>query len=425
MQSESARGRAETGVSNAESPFSDASSPLHYQPNDSGSGSESDLDSEVEQKLEKSKRPPENNFSQQRLAAVNPVFSARTMIPLLIALGAILVPLGVGLWYASEQIQDISIQYTQCEFEANSDYWTPIPWDYVTYQVKNTSQIPQPMWKLKKDLSYQWPEEQNVCEIQFDVPVELKGPLHFFYNLKNFYQNHRRYAKSFSEDQILGTAASADVVENTAGINCEPLALDPSGKIIYPCGLIANSLFNDTYSSVFLGVNGTDQNYTMTNKGIAWSTNHNRYKKTKYNYTQIVPPPNWIKMFPDGYNATNVPDILQWEEFQNWMYTSAFADFRKLALQNTQQSMPAGTYQVDIGLHFPVVPYKGEKYFLLSQSNLIGGKNPFLGFLWIATGGVCLLLGIFVLIMNIVRPRKAGDVNMLSWNREAFKRDEQ
>lgn len=419
MQISEPRSRARSSISQTESPFNDEPQALLLN-----ESSESDLDSEVEEKEVKSKRPPENSFSQQRLAAVNPVFSARTVIPLLLVLGVVLIPLGVAMWYASESIQDMMIEYTECEFQASSDYWTPIPSNYVVFNLKNTSAIPQPMWRLKKDLSITYPEEQTVCEIQFSLPEDLSGPLRFFYRLKNFSQNHRRYAKSFSDDQIMGKAASVDVVKNTAGINCEPLSTDANGKIIYPCGLIANSLFNDTFSHTFKAVNGTANDYQMTNQGIAWSTNSNRYKKTKYNYTQIVPPPNWVKMFPMGYNETNVPDILTWAEFQNWMYTSAFPDFRKLALQNTNLSMPAGTYQVDIGLHFPVVPYNGQKYILLSQSSVIGGKNTFLGFLWIACGGVCLLLGLFVLIMNLIKPRQAGDVNMLSWNREAFQKDE-
>lgn len=423
MQSSVERDWVVSNVSQAESPFSNASAPSAYNPEEA-SGSESDLDSDFEETKKSSRRPPENNFSQQRLAAFNPVFSARSVIPLLIILGIIFVPLGVAMWYASEQTQDISIEYTQCEFEASTDHWSAIPWEYVTYNVKNKTEIPPALWRLRKDLSYSWQEEQNVCEIQFNVPVELKGSLYLFYHLKNFHQNHRRYAKSFSDDQIMGTAASLNVVKNTAGINCDPLSTDANGKILYPCGLIANSLFNDTYASTLVAVNGTEDNYAMTNQGIAWASNTQRYKKTKYNYTEIAPPPNWVKMFPDGYNATNVPDILTWEEFQVWMTTSAFADFRKLALQNINDDLASGTYQLDIGLHFPVVPYKGQKYVLLSQSTIMGGKNVFLGMLWIATGGVCLLLGIFVLIINFIKPRKAGDVNMLSWNREAFKKDE-
>lgn len=71
----------------------------------------------------------------------------------------------------------------------------------------------------------------------------LKGPLHVFYGLTNFFQNHRRYVMSRDDEQLNGkliTVPSAD---------CEPYRYNENGgtrKIIAPCGAIANSLFNGT-----------------------------------------------------------------------------------------------------------------------------------------------------------------------------------
>lgn len=54
-----------------------------------------------------------------------------------------------------------------------------------------------------------------------------------------------------------------------------------------------------------------------------------RYKKTKYNHTEVVHP-YWAKAFPNGYNETNMPNINEWEEFQNWMRPAAFDKQTKL-----------------------------------------------------------------------------------------------
>ena len=107
---------------------------------------------------------------------------------------------------------------------------------------------------------------------------------------------------------------------------------DVNGKRIYPCGLIANSLFNDTFTEAFEAVNGTssDNTLVLTDKGIAWSTDKNRFKKTQYNYTEVVPPPNWYKSFQ--------MDIMK-QTFQIYppgtnsklMRPSALATFNKLA----------------------------------------------------------------------------------------------
>ncbi|OBA20487.1 Lem3/Cdc50 [Metschnikowia bicuspidata var. bicuspidata NRRL YB-4993] len=418
-----ATGRARTSneINENELPFEDGVNDLVDR---SGTDTDSDLDDDVPEQKEKSKRPPDNNFSQQRLKAVNPVFTARTVIPILLLLGVFLVPLGAAMWLASSRIEDILIEYTQCENEASRDHWSSIPEEYLLYHLKDNANIGDAQWMLATDETQADEDEMNVCKIQFEIPHRIKGPLYLFYRLKNFHQNHRRYVKSFSEDQLNGKAASVSVIKDTVGLNCEPLSLDEDGNRIYPCGLIANSLFNDTYSSTLEAVNGTSTSYNMSNDGIAWSTNKNRFKKTEYNYEDIVPPPNWIKKFPDGYNSTNVPDILTWAEFQNWMFTSAFADFHKLALKNDNDAIDEGTYEISIGLHFPVLPYDGKKYIFLSQRSVLGGKNYFLGYVWIASGGVCIILGLVLLIVNMLMPRRAGDVNLLSWNREAITKDE-
>lgn len=389
-------------------------------------------DDEVEEEPKKSRRPPDNAFQQQRLRAYNPVFTAKTVIPLFILIAVIFAPLGAGMWYASHSVRDLAIDYSQCEKLASTDYFQDIPQEYLDFNFFTTTKYngsgtyaPRASWKLGQDLLQQFDDERNVCIVQFEVPEEMKGPIYFFYRLRNFYANHRRYVKSFSEDQIEGKAALIPDIRDTTGQNCQPLLTDTAtGKAIYPCGLIANSLFNDTYSSTLLAVNGTSSAYSLTNEGIAWTSDKTRFKKTKYNYTEIVPPPYWYKKFPNGYNETNVPDISTWGEFQNWMHPSGLPTFNKLALRNNNESLAAGTYEVSIGLHFPVLPYNGHKYIYISQRSVIGGKNEFLGISWMVGGGICLLVALSLLIVNLIKPRKTGDVNLLSWNKELFKKDE-
>lgn len=393
-----------------------------------GSGAEydsdSDLDDEVVEIKEKSRRPRDNNFQQQRLRAFNPVFTAKSVIPMLFVLAVFFVPLGVGMWYASYRVQDFTIDYTQCENLALSDSWSGIPDEYTTYRFRSKPTVLQAQWKLESDDTQLYDDEKNVCKIQFHVPHDLSGPLYFFYRLEKFHQNHRRYVKLFSEDQLNGKAASVHTIKDTTGLNCQPLSVNSEGKRYYPCGLIANSFFNDTFGETLAAANGTSSDYKMTDEGISWSTTKNRFKKTKYLHEDIVPPPNWVKRFPDGYNSTNVPDISTWGQFQNWMFTSALPNFNKLALRNDDDTLKAGVYEVTIGLHFPVLPFKGKKMIYISQRSVIGGKNYFLGFAWIAGGGVCLLLALVLLAVNTVRPRKAGDRNLLSWVKEQNAKDE-
>ncbi|EGV64319.1 alkylphosphocholine resistance protein lem3 [Yamadazyma tenuis] len=400
---------------------------VHPDNHDDGDAYHSDSDSSSvsehqDTRKEKSRKPGNSAFRQQRLKAYSPVFTASNVIPLLLILAIVFVPLGAAMWYASDRVQDLAINYAHCEKLASADHWSAIPDEYLDYHLKDKS-YKQPQWRLSKDESQQFEDESNVCEIQFNVPRDLKGPIYFFYRLEKFYANHRRFVKSYSEEQIIGHAASKHTVKETSGQNCQPMSTH-KGKIIYPCGLIANSMFNDTFSSTLSAVNGTADDYKLTNKGIAWSKDKNRFKKTKYSHKDIVPPPNWYKRFPNGYNETNVPDVSTWEEFQNWMHPAGLPTFNKLVLRNDDDTLKAGTYQVSVGLHWPVLPFKGGKYIYISQRSVMGGKNPFVGIAWMASGGVCFVLSIFLLVVNLVKPRKTGDMSLLSWNREKAAEDE-
>ncbi|KAL7270865.1 alkylphosphocholine resistance protein lem3 [Rhizina undulata] len=103
-----------------------------------------------------------------------------------------------------------------------------------------------PRWKYVSDTSKpMW--SQNICTVEFTLPNELHPPMLFYYRLKNFHQNHRRYSTSRDDDHMAGEAvALSDMLESE---DCNPLYSDENHKPYYPCGLIANSMFNDTFSS--------------------------------------------------------------------------------------------------------------------------------------------------------------------------------
>jgi hypothetical protein len=94
----------------------------------------------------------------------------------------------------------------------------------------------------------------------------------------------------------------------------------------------------------------------MSNQNIAWSSDSARFGKTTYTVDQVEPPPYWALQYPDGYtNDTGLPDLSTWYEFQVWMRTAGLPTFSKLALRNTNETMKAGTYQVDIDLSIPLL----------------------------------------------------------------------
>lgn len=91
----------------------------------------------------------------------------------------------------------------------------------------------------------------------------------------------------------------------------------------------------------------------MTDIGIAWPGERQKYGTTKYLPGQAVPPPYWAVRYPEGYTAegeTAFPDLASDEHFQVWMRTAGLPTFRKLYFRNDDESMAAGQYELDISM---------------------------------------------------------------------------
>lgn len=86
---------------------------------------------------------------------------------------------------------------------------------------------------------------------------DIQAPVYVYYQMENFYQNHRRYVKSRDYQQLMGKPRTLEDIKD----NCDPILtnrdvgktmsiaktpLDPEAVAI-PCGLVAKSVFNDTF----------------------------------------------------------------------------------------------------------------------------------------------------------------------------------
>jgi len=278
----------------------------------------------------------------------------------------------------------------------------------------------------------------------------MKPPVLFYYQLTNFYQNHRRYAKSFNTDQLSGKAVSPDTIHNS---DCTPLTTETINGTrypYYPCGLAANSVFNDTFfNPVLLNVPTApgepavdNRTYHMEmNKGISWESDKALYGPSKYNWSQVLVPPNWVNRFPKtGYTNDFHPDLENDEPFQVWMRLAGLPTFSKLAQRNDNQTMIAGTYTLTIHhrtfpyspapsqnpfrftsnqqTDFNVTDYGGTKSIIISTRTVMGGKNPFLGIAYVVVGGICIVLGALFTVTHLIKPRKLGDHTYLTWNND-------
>lgn len=371
-------------------------------------------------------KPPNTAFRQQRMKAWQCVLTPKLIVTIFSILAAIYLGFGAYLTYVAHTVRDLTIDYTDCVASAPTDSFGLIPKKHITAHFGTAAnQTLDPYaasWKHeKRNVTYHDYElESDICVVQFNIPEDLKPGVLFYYYLENFYQNHRRYVSSFNAKQLLGDAIDGGTINSST---CEPVTHSNDGKIIYPCGIIANSMFNDTFSSPVLlntrKTNNASEVYLMQNNtGIVWPGLRDLYGETQYKLDQIAPPPNWHDAYRDGYTeASPPPDLKEWEAFQNWMMLAASPNFYKLYQRNDRDVMFAGRYQVDIKSIFDTVAYNGRKSFVITTLSTMGSRNIWPGIIFLIVGGICLILDVyFILSFFLWKPRKLGDPSYLSWN---------
>lgn len=290
------------------------------------------------------------------------------------AIAILFIPIGGVLYHFSQTVVSLTIDYTDCVTLGAQQAVTLPTSNYTYILATNKTAVPSAP-------SFQWVDAPDApagkaCQLDFDVPVAIKAPVYFYYRLENFYQNHRRYVQSYDLEQLKGDYRSAKDLSGQQGF-CQPLAwqsftLSSNGQSwnenipIYPCGLIANSVFNDTYTApVLLDAQGTPTStvYNMSEKGIAYPGEMAKYGTTKYKPDQVVPPPFWQGAKgrygqPTGrYTNETMFDPSKDEHFAVWMRVAALSTFRKMYMRQDKQDMAVGRYRVLIQDSMCSIPY--------------------------------------------------------------------
>lgn len=156
-----------------------------------------------------SKRPDDSEFNQQKLTGWQPMITIHGLIAIFIIIGLLFVPIGVSLLLESDNLMEYSMTYDSSD--GNMD---------VSCSITESN-------------------ANGNCSIPYTFTEDITGPLYLYYEISNFYQNHRRYVKSRSANQLMGSDLSYDEVYG----DCFPL-VENSTMLLNPCGLIANSFFN-------------------------------------------------------------------------------------------------------------------------------------------------------------------------------------
>jgi hypothetical protein len=213
--------------------------------------------------------------------------------------------------------------------------------------------------------------------------------------------------KSVSSSQLEGTNVT------DLSTDCKPEDY-VNGLPITPCGLIAWSLFNDSFSFSTVS-NGPVH---VNKNGIAWKSDVQ--KKFGSNvYPTNFPNNNQTGTSLIGGAALNSSLPLdQDEDLIVWMRTAALPNFRKLWGKIEQEFQPGDNITVGILNRYNTYSFKGKKKLVLSTTSWLGGKNIFMGVAYLTIGVLCIVLALVFLLIHLRHPRPLGDPSYLSWNRK-------
>mmetsp|Transcript_12983 Transcript_12983/g.13112 ORF Transcript_12983/g.13112 Transcript_12983/m.13112 type:complete len:225 (-) Transcript_12983:41-715(-) len=223
----------------------------------------------------------------------------------------------------------------------------------------------------------------------------MEKPIFFYYEIKNFYQNHRKFYKSRDIYQLMGDDRSESDVDKY----CDPVTtMEDLGfyttlnltedDVANPCGLLPKAYFNDTYS--LITSNDTDSfiEIEMEDDNIAWDVDTE-------------------EKFDENDNAEEVQWIdVENEHFIVWMNVAGLPYFRKL-WGRIEEDLPEGKYKVVIVNNYDVASFNGQKWVVISTTSRFGGKVTFIGVLYIIFGA-CALFGSIIIFLTFYLRKRAG-----------------
>jgi hypothetical protein len=319
--------------------------------------------------IAKVNRPKGDNFRQQKMSSWQPIMTPFHVVMAFVAIGIIFIPIGTTLMNMSDDIFQSKINY-------------------------------DPLQVNDQDCSISEQNEGKDCIISFEFDKDVTGPVYVYYELTNFYQNHRKYVTSQNPTQLQGM----QVDESSIQSSCDTMAYvgqGENGNLLNPCGLIANSFFTD----IITLKSSTPAGLNLSSDNIAWESDNDKYIQVEgfescpssisqggcvcedgssinseclYTYEMINGVnTSYIFYYPDNdkyqYLYETYPKQISPikgvtdQHFMVWMRTASMPTFRKLYAKIDSDFVTGDKLTFNVEANFEVNSFEGTKTLVISK----------------------------------------------------------
>jgi hypothetical protein len=312
----------------------------------------------------KSRKPKYTRFSQQQLRALRPALTLELTAKLCLIVGTIFMALGATTYTGVKSLHTVVKRYDDV-VDCTSGFFPT---------------------EAERELKMSNDGAGTTCSIEFDAETTLEKPVYVYYELSNFFQNHRAFVRDLDYFELMGSSSSGSL--------CTTHTSTESGGEIKPCGVQAWSYFNDSYA---VALDGAAVDIDETN--ISWKSDR------KYRFGSYAAE----NLNDDAATRGGSPvsgNIDEDEHFVTWMRTAALSKFRKL-WGKIDTDIPKGArVRITIDNRYNTYKFDGTKSIVLATNGWVGGKNLVLPALYFLDGSICIITAVVCIVMSCSKSKK-------------------
>jgi len=301
----------------------------------------------------------------------------------------------------------------------------------------------------------------TTCDVTFYVPYKMTAPVVVFYRLTDFYQNVFSYFKSRDSMQLYGYDANPDACLAGSGLfndgdhtkflnvgrNIDDCNVDEGEncEYLYPCGLVSNSFFNDTFDLKYSSVGQTCDCSSLdasdkrvsddfdcdkcevwppagqtsadiySQEDLGWTSDDDVYsahdKYGTYSNTRYL-----NESYPSLINDNGDENQrgLQDDRYMLWMRPAAFSDFKKTYAKYDYDIPADSQVTFTVTSRFPSFFYDGRKHLVIASSNWQGPtKSEVMPWLFMGFGIYAWVAAFATLTKIFTCPRSKGSEKLM------------